>query len=181
MVQNVEDPDSYYIDLVGVGIDENILQIDDSVWEIHPDGTGGTRLDSGTTSIMLTSAVYEPVINNLVATTQGMERNQDVERTTGFGLCFDRPDDSAPNVPEFTLYFGSTKDNVSSHWNLPLENYFVPIPGEDRVFCYVFFYKPDIEFNILGNTMMHSHVFNINPTDGTYAISSLVDCSTVSI
>lgn len=39
-----------------------------------------------------------------------MYRSKDVERTIGFGLCFDYLDDSVVNLFRFILYFGWKKD-----------------------------------------------------------------------
>ncbi len=62
IVSNPLHPTYYYVQMVGISVGGNNLDIAASTFDIDSSGAGGTILDSGTTITMLTLPAYEAVL-----------------------------------------------------------------------------------------------------------------------
>ena len=91
-----------------------------SAFDLLPDGSGGTVIDSGTTLTFFPYSVYAPILNALLQFNASMPLS---DPNPDFDLCYANPGD----VASMTLHFGygSTTTNLT----LPAENYFASIDG----------------------------------------------------
>lgn len=121
IVINPAIPSLYYINLKGISIGGDILQIPTNAFEIASDGSGGMIIDSGSTFTGLISSAYMMVREKVRSIV-----NLPVSEYTinpAIDLCFVSKSNSIPNMPDMILHFDAG-DLI-----LPKENYMLILPG----------------------------------------------------
>ncbi|KAJ6847164.1 putative aspartyl protease [Iris pallida] len=91
MLKNPVFPNYYYIGLEGIGVGNgSLVEVPSSLNSFDPEGNGGLLIDSGTTYTHLPGPLYDRLLREL-GSTIAYPRAEDVERRTGFDLCYEVP------------------------------------------------------------------------------------------
>ncbi|XP_057778098.1 aspartic proteinase PCS1-like [Salvia miltiorrhiza] len=132
---------AYTVQLEGIKVSENMLQLPKSVFEPDHTGAGQTMVDSGTQFTFLLGAAYNALKNEFVKQTEGVLRvleDPDFVFQGAFDLCFRVGLNSTgvPELPAVSLVFRGAQISVSGAHLL----YRVPgeIRGGDAVHCFTF-------------------------------------------
>ncbi|XP_078157227.1 aspartic proteinase nepenthesin-1-like [Carex rostrata] len=121
IVINPRIPSLYYLNLKGISIGGDTLQIPTNSFNINSDGTGGVIIDSGSTFTGLISSAYVVVREKV-----GSIVNLPLSKYTvdpAIDLCFESKSNSMPNMPDMIFHF-DTGDFI-----VPKENYMLLLPG----------------------------------------------------
>ncbi|CAM6089953.1 unnamed protein product [Calypogeia fissa] len=140
MVANKRHRAYYYVNMFGISVGGNRLDISPDVFAIKTSGNGGTLIDSGTTVTNLAGAAYDALLESFSAAV-----NNDYSGTsseTKFDLCFDVGDDSDPQFPSLVFHL------EGMDLDLPQENYM--LEAEDHTLCLAIDRSSDIT-TIIGN------------------------------
>jgi hypothetical protein len=121
IVINPAIPSLYYLNLKGISIGGDILQIPTNSFDIYSDGSGGMIIDSGTTFTGLISSAYV-VVREKVSSIVNLPLSQ-YTINPAIDLCFVSTSNSIPNMPDMIFHF-DTGDLI-----LPKENYMLLLPG----------------------------------------------------
>ncbi|KAH6802847.1 Eukaryotic aspartyl protease family protein [Perilla frutescens var. frutescens] len=153
---------AYTVQLEGIKVTENLLQLPKSVFEPDHTGAGQTMVDSGTQFTFLLGPAYTALRNEFINQTRGILRvleDPEFVFQGAFDLCF-RVALNATGVPELppvSLVFRGAQITVSGERLL----YRVPgeVRGSDSVHCFTFGNSDllGIEAYIIG----HHHQQNI--------------------
>ncbi|MCL7038679.1 hypothetical protein MKW94_025438 [Papaver nudicaule] len=112
----------YYVQIKGVRVGDEVLEIPEGTWKLSKQGAGGTIIDSGTTlnyPLVKDFPVLYPCYN--VSGVQNIE------------------------LPEFAILFED-----GAVWDFPVENYFIRLDPEEVV-CLAVLGTPRSSLSILGN------------------------------
>ncbi|XP_042047558.1 aspartic proteinase PCS1 [Salvia splendens] len=132
---------AYTVQLEGIKVSENLLQLPKSIFEPDHTGAGQTMVDSGTQFTFLLSPAYTALRNEFINQTGGILRvleDPDFVFQGAFDLCFRVPLNSTglPELPAVSLVFRGAQITLSGARLL----YRVPgeIRGSDAVHCLTF-------------------------------------------
>ncbi|KAG6485985.1 hypothetical protein ZIOFF_054553 [Zingiber officinale] len=97
----------YYLSLLGISLGGNRLPIPASVFQLKPDGSGGTFIDSGTFLTSLNQAGYDILREEIIKQVRKPAAElPEVIRDTGVDLCFSFHGASwLPPMPELVFHF----------------------------------------------------------------------------
>ncbi|KAH8962925.1 hypothetical protein BDL97_05G126800 [Sphagnum fallax] len=148
IVSNPLHPTYYYVQMVGISVGGNNLDIAASTFDIDSSGAGGTILDSGTTITMLTLPAYEAVLTAFKA-----QITYPLVDGTPYGLdlCFDIAGVTNPTVPEMSFQFQG-----SANFQLLPENLFAIVDTANTVLCLAM--AGSEGFSIIGNIQQQDHL-----------------------
>ncbi|CAI9098297.1 OLC1v1034918C1 [Oldenlandia corymbosa var. corymbosa] len=132
---------AYTVQLEGIKVSNNLLQLPKSVYEPDHTGAGQTMVDSGTQFTFLLGPAYTALRNEFVNQTSGFLRvleEPDFVFQGAMDLCFRVPETQKklPALPPVSLIFRGAEITVSG------ERLLYRVPGEsrgnDEVFCFTF-------------------------------------------
>ncbi|XP_021773567.1 aspartic proteinase nepenthesin-2-like [Chenopodium quinoa] len=103
----------HYLNLCGIRVDDEDLDLPPGVFYIKSDGTGGCIIDTGTPTSRITSAAYtifkDAVARNIESANKNVERFQST--TSGLDLCYKRVSEpETVNLPYITWVFAGAAD-----------------------------------------------------------------------
>lgn len=129
MVRNPKIDVYFYIELVGISVGGEMLQIPGSVFRMDGSGRGGVIIDSGTAVTRLTSQAYNQLRDAFQKYTQNLPKGG---RFALFDTCYDLSSMSQVSVPTIALHFAGEKALT-----LKAENYLLPV-NDNGKFCLAF-------------------------------------------
>ncbi|KAL5989981.1 hypothetical protein ACLOJK_010876 [Asimina triloba] len=132
----------YYIQIKGIMVGGELLDIPPQVWRLSEDGAGGTIIDSGTTL----SYFAEPA--NTTIKEAFVRKVRKYPRVDDFGVlgpCFNVSGAEKVEMPEFAIVFED-----GAVWNFPMENYFLWLEP-DEIMCLAISGTPRSSLSIFGN------------------------------
>lgn len=132
----------YYVQIKSIVVGGEVLKIPEEIWNISPDGGGGTIIDSGTTLTYFAEPAYE-MIKKAMA-----ERMKDYPVVRDFPIldpCYNVSGVEHPDLPSLGIVFGD-----GAMWNFPAENYFIRLDPDDVV-CLAILGTPRSGLSIIGN------------------------------
>ncbi|XP_031477913.1 aspartyl protease family protein 2-like [Nymphaea colorata] len=132
----------YYVRIKAVRVGGEVLRIPPETFQIGPDGSGGTIVDSGTTLTYFP----EPAMAEIKAAF--LRKVKGLDRVSGFkqlDLCFNVTGADRVELPEFSILFMD-----GAVWSFPAENYFIRLDPEG-VICLALLGTPMSSLSILGN------------------------------
>ncbi|KAF0891373.1 hypothetical protein E2562_009809 [Oryza meyeriana var. granulata] len=133
----------YYVQLKGVLVGGEMLNISSSTWDVAKDGTGGTIIDSGTTLSYFAEPAYQVIRQAFVD-----RMNKAYPLIADFPVlnpCYNVSDVERVEVPEFSLLFAD-----GAVWDFPAENYFIRL-DPDGIMCLALLGTPRSAMSIIGN------------------------------
>ncbi|KAG6532461.1 aspartic proteinase nepenthesin-1-like [Zingiber officinale] len=94
-------PSFYYLSLIGISLGGTRLPIPPSAFQLNPDGSNGTIIDSGTFLTILNQPGYDVLRKELIK-----QARLPLAESPGFDLCFSlKKRKSAPRMPELVFHF----------------------------------------------------------------------------
>ncbi|KAL6001669.1 hypothetical protein ACLOJK_007409 [Asimina triloba] len=160
-------PTFYYIQIVSVSVDGKALPIDPSVWDLDPNGNGGTVVDSGTTLTFLPEAAYREVM-------AAFRRRARLPRAaapagSGFDLCVNATGVRHPRLPRLELRLLGGAALVP-----PPRNYFIDVA--EGVKCAAMQAVSAAAqaaggFSVIGNLMQQGFLFVFDRDQNSLAFS----------
>ncbi|XP_052141468.1 aspartyl protease family protein 2 [Oryza glaberrima] len=133
----------YYVQLKGVLVGGEKLNISPSTWDVGKDGSGGTIIDSGTTLSYFAEPAYEVIRRAFV---ERMDKAYPlVADFPVLSPCYNVSGVERVEVPEFSLLFAD-----GAVWDFPAENYFVRL-DPDGIMCLAVLGTPRSAMSIIGN------------------------------
>lgn len=118
LIKNPSYPSFYYLSLKGITVgDTKLTSIDESVFALNSDGTGGMIIDSGTTITYLEESAFGVLAKEFISQT-----NMPVDKSgsTGLDVCFVLPENAeSVEVPKLVFHFDG------ADLDLPAENYMI--------------------------------------------------------
>ncbi|KAJ7555526.1 hypothetical protein O6H91_05G044000 [Diphasiastrum complanatum] len=142
----------YYVQLDGISVAGSTLSIPHGTFDIQSDGSGGVIFDSGTTLTYLATAGYQKVLQALKS-----HISLPVTDSSAYGLdlCYAVSHAQGKlqgSFPRLTFHFRG------ADYELPLENYFIPVTTAGDVWCLALAGSSD--FSIFGNIQQQNfHIF----------------------
>ncbi|KAI3874519.1 hypothetical protein MKX03_004849 [Papaver bracteatum] len=120
----------YYIGLEKITVGGKKVQDVDEFITLHPNGSGGTIIDSGATFSFMGKQVYDKVVQEIDSQAADYKRAANVEKDVHLSPCYEVPKENA-SLPELGFHFrGGVK------MDLPVMNTFWFIDtNETRVAC----------------------------------------------
>lgn len=131
----------YYLQIESVSVGGEVLDIPKETWEVSPDGSGGTIIDSGATLSFFLEPAYEAIKEAFAKKVRGYSAVED-ER---FGLCYWAPGKERLEMPGLAVVF-----HDGAEWNFPAENIFIRFEHEGIVCLAILGINRD-RFSIIGN------------------------------
>ncbi|PKI55715.1 hypothetical protein CRG98_023931 [Punica granatum] len=131
----------YYLQIESVSVGGEVLTIPKETWEVSPDGSGGTVIDSGATLSFFIEPAYEIIREAFAKKVRGYPVVED-ER---FDLCYRASGKEELDMPEFRIAFDD-----GAEWNFPAENVFMRFEPEGIV-CLAILRIDNDWFSIIGN------------------------------
>lgn len=132
----------YYVQVKGIMVGGEILNIPADVWRLSPEGAGGTIIDSGTTLSYFADPAYQ------VIKAAFMKKVKDYPQVRDFPVldpCYNVSGVEKVELPDFAILFED-----GAVWNFPVENYFIWLDPEEIV-CLAILGTPRSALSILGN------------------------------
>ncbi|KAL3824071.1 hypothetical protein ACJIZ3_020100 [Penstemon smallii] len=119
----------YYVDLTGISVGGEPLQIDPSSFQLNNIGDGGVIVDSGTAITRLQTTVYEPLRDAFKKGTGDLPLTDSVAL---FDTCYDLSSRKSVEVPTVSFHFSN-----GNELRLPAKNYLIPVDSSGT-FCFAF-------------------------------------------
>ncbi|KAL5731806.1 hypothetical protein ACHQM5_004501 [Ranunculus cassubicifolius] len=132
----------YYVQIKGIMVGGEILDIPADTWKLSSEGGGGTIIDSGTTLSYFADPAYRIIKEAF------LKRIKDYPVVNDFPIlepCYNVTGVKNVKLPEFAILFED-----GAVWNFPVENYFIRLDPEDIV-CLAVLGTPKASLSILGN------------------------------
>lgn len=132
----------YYVDIKGIKVGGEVLNIPPATWQISPQGAGGTIIDSGTTLSYFAEPAYKMIkeaFENKVV---------DYPIVKDFPIlspCYNVSGVDKVELPHFSILFSD-----GAVWDFPTENYFIRLDPE-KIMCLAILGTPRSSLSILGN------------------------------
>lgn len=148
---NPASPSHYYLSLVAISLDDILLPITKTTFEIKKDGSGGVILDTGTTLTYLVQEAYQVLKQEFITRTR--LHVVFFPYTTDLDLCFQTPtgrNASSFNYPKLKLHF---EGNVVLE--LPKDNYLTE-DKRARTMCLTI--MPSNGMSLLGSQLQQNFV-----------------------
>ncbi|RLM80352.1 aspartic proteinase nepenthesin-1 [Panicum miliaceum] len=132
----------YYVQLRGVLVGGELLNISSDTWGVSKDGSGGTIIDSGTTLSYFAEPAYRVIRQAFV---ERMSRSYPlIADFPVLNPCYNVSGVERPEVPELSLAFAD-----GAVWDFPAENYFIRL--DDGIMCLAVLGTPRSGMSIIGN------------------------------
>jgi len=132
----------YYVQLRGVLVGGELLNISSDTWGVSKDGSGGTIIDSGTTLSYFAEPAYRVIRQAFV---DRMSRSYPlIADFPVLNPCYNVSGVERPEVPELSLAFAD-----GAVWDFPAENYFIRL--DDGIMCLAVLGTPRSGMSIIGN------------------------------
>ncbi|KAE9613928.1 hypothetical protein Lal_00016515 [Lupinus albus] len=141
LLKNPEQTSLYYVEFTGINVGGKNVVVPKSTFKIKKNGEGGMVIDSGTAITRLEPGAYESVRDAFRLLTKDLKR---ARGPTLFDTCYDLRGMSEVEVPTVSFEVGEGK-----LWNLPGENYMIPV-NENGTYCFAFA-TSNFPISILGN------------------------------
>ncbi|RZC92058.1 hypothetical protein C5167_027947 [Papaver somniferum] len=132
----------YYVEIKGIRVGDEVLEIPAGTWELSEQGAGGTIIDSGTTLSYFADPAYEMIRKAFV---KQIKEYPLVKDFPVLAPCYNVSGVNRIELPEFAILF---KDGAV--WDFPVENYFIRLDPEEIV-CLAILGTPRSSLSILGN------------------------------
>ncbi|XP_068665890.1 aspartyl protease family protein 2-like [Aristolochia californica] len=132
----------YYVDVNGIMVGGELLNIPADIWKITSEGAGGTIVDSGTTLSYFTEPAYKVIKEAFVKKVKGYPVVKDFPV---LDPCYNVSGVEKVELPEFSILFAD-----GTVWDFPAENYFIRLDPEEIV-CLAISGTPRSSLSILGN------------------------------
>ncbi|KAI3891137.1 hypothetical protein MKW98_007442 [Papaver atlanticum] len=132
----------YYVEIKGIRVGDEVLEIPAATWELSEQGAGGTIIDSGTTLSYFADPAYEMIRKAFV---KQIKEYPLVKDFPVLAPCYNVSGVHRIELPEFAILF---KDGAV--WDFPVENYFIRLDPEEVV-CLAILGTPRSSLSILGN------------------------------
>ncbi|XP_068667109.1 aspartyl protease family protein 2-like [Aristolochia californica] len=144
LVTGKENPEDtfYYVDVKGIMVGGELLNIPGDVWKIKSEAAGGTIVDSGTTLSYFTEPAYKVIKEAFVKKVKGYPV---VKEFPVLDPCYNVSGVEKVELPEFSILFAD-----GAVWDFPAENYFIRLDPEEIV-CLAILGTPRSSLSILGN------------------------------
>ncbi|KAK7270122.1 hypothetical protein RIF29_23038 [Crotalaria pallida] len=161
---------SYFVKLEGLGVNDQRLNIDSSVFSPSSTGPGGLLLDTGSEISYIVKAAFDVLTKKMDSYFENFERLVTKEG----GVCYRRMDSNKgfTNIPSLTFYFeGGAKLDV-----IPQGTFFYSpkqSPASKETFCLAILPKP---YSLLGAFQQVNHRFIYN-TKSKMLRFGRVDCA----
>ncbi|XP_021753598.1 aspartic proteinase nepenthesin-2-like [Chenopodium quinoa] len=170
----------YYIDLRGIRVGQKVLAIPPNVFQISPDGNGGTVIDSGAEASYITTEAYKILEAEVAAYIES--RNSDVKRDyasakeKGYELCYKRESASTTfDLPWVTLLFPNDV-NFQINPNLVFDVFYTE-NGQVLICLYIFESEKNIGgVNLLGSLHQVGHRITYDLPNGQLLVAD-EDCN----
>lgn len=133
----------YYVNIKGVLVGGEMLNISSDTWGVAKDGSGGTIIDSGTTLSYFAEPAYQAIRQAFID-----RMNKAYPLITDFPMlnpCYNVSGVEKVEVPEFSLLFAD-----GAVWDFPAENYFIRLDPKG-VMCLAVLGTPRSALSIIGN------------------------------
>ncbi|KAF8391096.1 hypothetical protein HHK36_023396 [Tetracentron sinense] len=132
----------YYVQVKSIMVGGDILEIPEEMWNLSPEGAGGTIIDSGTTISYFADPGYQIIKEAFIKNVKGYPRVKDYPV---LDPCYNVSGVEKVELPEFAILFGD-----GAVWDFPVENYFIRFDPEEIV-CLAILGTPRSPLSILGN------------------------------
>ncbi|XP_077249535.1 aspartyl protease family protein 2-like [Tasmannia lanceolata] len=132
----------YYVQIKSIMVGRETLNIPVETWQVSPEGSGGTIIDSGTTLSYFTDQAY------IIIKEAFVKMVKDYPVVTDFPVlepCYNVSGVEKVEMPEFAIVFED-----GAVWDFPAENYFIRLDPEEIV-CLAMLGTPRSSLSILGN------------------------------
>ncbi|KAL5573086.1 hypothetical protein UlMin_022683 [Ulmus minor] len=131
----------YYLQIKSILVGGEVLKIDEQVWKLGDDGSGGTIIDSGTTLSYFADSAYQVIKEAFSQKVKGYQ----LAKLEDFplDLCYNVSGVENVELPDFGILFSD-----GAVWNFPVENYFIQVDPQEIV-CLAF--KNTSALSIIGN------------------------------
>lgn len=132
----------YYVQVKGIMVGGEILDVPAEVWRLSPEGVGGTIIDSGTTLSYFADPAYQIIKAAFI------KKVKDYPQVKDFPVldpCYNVSGVEKVELPDFAILFED-----GAVWNFPVENYFIRLDPEEIV-CLAILGTPRSSLSILGN------------------------------
>ncbi|RZC53723.1 hypothetical protein C5167_012568 [Papaver somniferum] len=116
----------YYVEIKGIRVGDEVLEIPAATWELSEQGAGGTIIDSGTTLSYFADPAYEMIRKAFV---KQIKEYPLVKDSLVLAPCYNVSGVKQIELPEFAILF---KDGAV--WDFPVENYFIRLDPEEMTF-----------------------------------------------
>lgn len=141
LVRNSKTDTFYYVNLTGISVSGNMLDIPASTFKLNTDGDGGVIVDSGTSITRFETKAYN-VFRDAFA--NATKRLRSVNGVALFDTCYDFSKMESVQVPTVSFHF-SNGEKLS----LPAKNYLIPVDSSGT-FCFAFA-ATSSSLSIIGN------------------------------
>ncbi|PKA62499.1 Aspartic proteinase nepenthesin-2 [Apostasia shenzhenica] len=131
----------YYLQIKGVKIAGEMLDIPPETWVVSENGTGGTIIDSGTTLSYFSDPAYRII-------KEAIEKKVTYHVFDEFPVlspCYNVSGVEKVQVPELSIVFAD-----GEVWDFPVENYFIRLEPEG-IMCLAILGTPRSSLSIIGN------------------------------
>ncbi|KAL3633671.1 hypothetical protein CASFOL_022433 [Castilleja foliolosa] len=132
----------YYVQIKSIIVGGEVLDIPSEIWDVSPDGGGGTIIDSGTTLGYFSNRAYKVIKEAFVRKVKGYPVVHDFPI---LDPCYNVSGVGMADLPSFGIVFGD-----GAIWNFPVENYFIKLEP-DEVVCLAILGTPSSGLSIIGN------------------------------
>ncbi|GAA0185779.1 aspartic protease [Lithospermum erythrorhizon] len=132
----------YYIQIKSIIVGGETLNISGDTWDVSPEGSGGTIIDSGTTLSYFADPANKTIREAFVSKIKGYPI---VDDYSPLYPCYNVSGVENVELPSFGIEF-----NDGAIWNFPVENYFIRLEPEEVV-CLAILGTPHSALSIIGN------------------------------
>nr|AFK42325.1 unknown [Lotus japonicus] len=117
LLTNPSQPSFYYLSLEGIPVGGTQLSIEQSIFDVSDDGSGGVIIDSGTTITYLEKSVFDTLKKEFISQSN---LQLDKSSSTGLDVCFSLPSETTQvEVPKLVFHF------KGGDLELPAESYMI--------------------------------------------------------
>ncbi|CAA3012375.1 aspartyl protease family protein 2-like [Olea europaea var. sylvestris] len=132
----------YYVGIKSIVVGGEVLNIPSEMWDLSPEGAGGTIIDSGTTLSYFADPAYKIIKEAFVRKIKGYPVVKDFPI---LNPCYNVSGVSKLDMPSLGILFSD-----GAVWNFPYENYFIKLEPEEVV-CLAILGTPRSSLSIIGN------------------------------
>ncbi|BBN17154.1 aspartyl protease family protein [Marchantia polymorpha subsp. ruderalis] len=170
LLHNPAAPTFYYVQLTGISVARQQLQIPTSEFEMDSAGRGGVILDTGTSVSRLPTVAYKAMRDEFREKLPNLQL-VDVPGQDLFDTCFRIDEDQT--VPTITLHFSNDVDMV-----LPADNVLIPVDETGELFCLAFAGSDGrANLSIIGNVQQQGFRIEFDLSAKARVGFTRVDCS----
>lgn len=170
---------SYYVNLTGISVERQLLDIPSSLFEIDEfSGYGGTIIDTGTSLTSFVDLAYAAFRDSVRSQVSGSARQIYIPELPSFDSCYTMPRaEGAPAAPEIRLHF----DGSGLELRLPKSNVWLQVgtEGDRNVYCLAFAAAGQGAGgrNVIGNFQQQNFLVEYDLQRGRIGFAHLLQCS----